>query len=449
MRGAPDLAAEDIGNVQKFNEFLKQHAQYAANARDQNATWSTVAGLLSRYAEDLAIAFTACASKRGEHTSYTTEQVLNLSDDAFEKLYVESCFPSVEYPSEVLEVLQNISFRRQHSKEASPLHAVMRAAEAFRVQLRLLPSHAVHQCTEDGILIAFFRLLFGDDAKRRRMDFQHCTTWAEARTALIQRATSQPSWFGDSLKETSMESDLGTTKKSVSTSVQSAASSQSSQDTTKPAAYYERRASQLIKEGALEGIDTSGLSAKQVVKLATKLRFAAKKHDIVAGSAAASDPNRSLLDALAKQQDHFATAFASQQVETTKALQAIQLTLARLQQPPRDSSRERDRGNSNFRETSRERERGVGTLRESSRDRDRGAHSRIRSEEPLHPEGQLRRQEGIPRYEHATAERSNAARTDNLGHDTSSYRRTSSPAPRQAPQEHSRDSAISPAQRSR
>jgi hypothetical protein len=276
MRGAPDLAAEDIGNVQKFNEFLKQHAQYAANARDQNATWSTVAGLLSRYAEDLAIAFTACASKRGEHTSYTTEQVLNLSDDAFEKLYVESCFPSVEYPSEVLEVLQNISFRRQHSKEASPLHAVMRAAEAFRVQLRLLPSHAVHQCTEDGILIAFFRLLFGDDAKRRRMDFQHCTTWAEARTALIQRATSQPSWFGDSLKETSMESDLGTTKKSVSTSVQSAASSQSSQDTTKPAAYYERRASQLIKEGALEGIDTSGLSAKQVVKLATKLRFAAK-----------------------------------------------------------------------------------------------------------------------------------------------------------------------------
>jgi hypothetical protein len=297
----------------------------------------------------------------------------------------------------------------------------MRAAEAFRVQLRLLPSHAVHQCTEDGILIAFFGLLFGDDAKRRLMDFQHCTTWAEVRTALIQRATNQPSWFGDSLKETSTESDLGATRKSVSTSVQSAASCQSSQGTMKPAAYYERRASQLIKEGALEGIDTSGLSSKQVVKLATKLRFAAKKHEIVAGYAAASDPNKPLLDALAaKQQDHFATAFASQQVETTKALQAIQLTLARLQQLPRDSSRERDRGNGNFRETSRERERGVGTLRESSRERDRGAHSRIRSVEPLHSEGHLRRQEGTPRYDQATAQRSNAVRTDNFGHDTSS-----------------------------
>jgi hypothetical protein len=34
MRGAPDLAPEDIGNVHKFNEFLKQYSQYAATARD-------------------------------------------------------------------------------------------------------------------------------------------------------------------------------------------------------------------------------------------------------------------------------------------------------------------------------------------------------------------------------------------------------------------------------
>lgn len=65
MQGAPDLAPEDIGNVVKFNEFLKQYSQYAAKARDMGSTWSTVAGLLARYAEDLAIAFTACAMKRG------------------------------------------------------------------------------------------------------------------------------------------------------------------------------------------------------------------------------------------------------------------------------------------------------------------------------------------------------------------------------------------------
>ena len=201
MHGAPDLAPEDIGNVHKFNEFLKQYSQYAAKARDQGSTWTTVAGLLARYAEDLGIAFTACAMKRGERTAYTTDSVLQLSDAQFEKLYVEACFPSVEFPSQVLEALEATVFRRQHAEETNPLHPVMRAAEAFRVQLRLLPGLAVQQCSPEGIMIAFFRLLFGEEAKRRRMDFQQCNDWEQARTALITRATVHPSWFGDCLRE--------------------------------------------------------------------------------------------------------------------------------------------------------------------------------------------------------------------------------------------------------
>jgi hypothetical protein len=215
-----------------------------------------------RYAEDLAIAFTACAMKRGERVAYTTDVVLQLSDAQFEKLYVEACFPSVEFPSQVLEALETTLFRRQHAEEASPLHPVMRAAEAFRVQLRLLPALAVQQCSDEGIMNSFFRLLFGDEAKRRRMDFQQCVNWEQARTALITRATVHPSWFGDCLKERVSDSPAQRAANVVpissSPSVHSA-SSASDKDTKRPVSWYDKRAGELIKSGALEGVNTEGL----------------------------------------------------------------------------------------------------------------------------------------------------------------------------------------------
>jgi hypothetical protein len=343
MRGAPDLAPEDIGNVQKFNDFLKQHSQYAATARDQGQTWSTVAGLLSRYAEDLAIAFTACAMKRGDNTQYTTEQVLNLSDDMFEKLYVESCFPSVEYPSQVIENLESCPFRRQAPDESSPLHAVIRAAEAFRVRLRLLPTSALNECTEEGIMIAFFRLLFGDEAKRRRLDFQQCNSWEEARTALIRRATNQPTWFGDSLRDPQPQDPAIQSRKLPLVSASPTASTHSSGDSTsKPPSYYERRVQQLLKEGALDGMDINGLTPKKICKLATKARFKAKLREDAAATAI-PETAKLLQEVLTKQQDQLTAALSAQATEHTKALQALQHSLLRAhtQQHSRDNSRDR------------------------------------------------------------------------------------------------------------
>jgi hypothetical protein len=350
MRGAPDLAPEDIGNVHKFNEFLKQYSQYAATARDQGQTWSTVAGLLSRYAEDLAIAFTACAMKRGERAAYTTDVVLQLSDAQFEKLYVEACFPSVEFPSQVLEALETTLFRRQHAEEASPLHPVMRAAEAFRVQLRLLPALAVQQCSEEGIMNAFFRLLFGDEAKRRRMDFQQCTTWEQARTALITRATVSPGWFGDCLKERVSDSPVPKII-AASGSVSSAhsGSSASDRDTKRSISWYDKRAGELIKSGALEGVDTEGLTPKQIVKAATKLRFKAKLKDDAAAAPAPAPSSSAVADAFAKQQEQFKAAMAAQAAETGRMFQALQQSIQRSQQP-RSNSRDGRDGDSRHRD---------------------------------------------------------------------------------------------------
>ena len=343
MRGAPDLAPEDIGNVHKFNEFLKQYSQYAATARDQGSTWSTVAGLLSRYAEDLAIAFTACAMKRGERVVYTTDVVLQLSDAQFEKLYVEACFPSVEFPSQVLETLETTLFRRQHAEEGNPLHPVMRAAEAFRVQLRLLPALAVQQCSEEGIMNAFFRLLFGDEAKRRRMDFQQCTTWEQARTALITRATVHPSWFGDCLKERVSDSPvLKVVPAAGSVSSAHSGSSASDKDTKPPASYYERRASELLKSGALDSVNTEGLTPKQIVKTATALRFKAKLKEGTATAHAAAPSPLAVADAFAKQQEQFKAAMAAQAAETGKMFQALQQSIQRSQQIRSNSRDGRD-----------------------------------------------------------------------------------------------------------
>jgi hypothetical protein len=359
MRGAPDLAPEDIGNVHKFNEFLKQHSQYAATARDQGSTWSTVAGLLSRYAEDLAIAFTACAMKRGERVAYTTDIVLQLSDAQFEKLYVEACFPSVEFPSQVLEALETTHFRRQHADETNPLHPVMRAAEAFRVQLRLLPTQAVQQCSEEGIMNAFFRLLFGEEAKRRRMDFQQCTTWEQARTALITRATVHPSWFGDCLKE--RVSDVSAPKSNNpagSVSSNHSGSSASDRDTKRPNSWYEKRASELRNSSLLQGADVEGLTPKQIVKLATKLRFKDKlKAEAAAPPAAAPSPS-DVADAFAKQQEQFKAAMAAQAAETGKMFQALQQSIQRSQQPRSNSrdGRDGDRNRDPYRSRSDERQ---------------------------------------------------------------------------------------------
>jgi hypothetical protein len=331
MRGAPELAPEDIGNVHKFNQFLKAHASYAASARDQGQTWSSVAGLLARYAEDLAIAFSACALKRGEQRMYDTTAVLALSDDVFEKLYVESCCPSVEYASQVIAALEQTAFQRQQPSEASPLPAVMRAAEAFRVQLRLLPTHAVIQCTQDNVRDAFFTLLFGDDAKRKRMDFSFCGTWEQARTALIQRATVQASWFGESLRDTKAASD----SRAAPPAPASSSSSHSDSSTAKPLSYYETRVAQLSKAGALDGLDTNGLTPKQIVKLAAKERFDRK------AAAEAQARDKTLQQALVKQQRDFTAALAQQAAQTTDAIRAIQQSiLKQSQQQPRDHSRE-------------------------------------------------------------------------------------------------------------
>ena len=330
MRGAPELEPDDIGNVQKFNEFLKRHANYAAQAREQNCTWSSVAGLLARYSEDLAIAFSAVALKRGDQRTFDAQTVLNLSDDVFEKLYVEACCPSVEYPSQVINQLETTAFIRQTEKESSPLPAVMRAAEAFRVQLRLLPTHAVAQCTQDAVRNAWFQLLFGDEAPRKRLDFQTCITWEQARTALIQRATTNSAWFGDSLRSTPGNLKLPSVPTTASES--SVTSNGSTVKPVKNVSYYERRIEQLKKEGALDSMSLDGLTPKQIYKLGTKERHKAK---IAAETAAKDADAKKFQESLVKQQQDFQ---ANMQRQLTQQQGTLLSALSKAQQPVRDQS---------------------------------------------------------------------------------------------------------------
>jgi hypothetical protein len=279
MRGAPELAPEDIGNVGKFNEFLQRHATYAAAAREQNQSWATVAGLLARYSDDLAVAFNACAIKRGEPPNFDAHMVLHLSDDHFERLYLEACAPSVEYPSQVLQLLEAVPFVRQQPPETNPMPALLRAAEAFRVQLRLLPTRAVSECKDDALAMAFMTLLFRDSAKHRSNDFQRCTTWTQLKDALIRCAASNPSWFGNSLHPIILPSAPSPDKAAAphsapSTSVES--SVPSSKESPTDLKRMADRVAKMKADGELKGLDIAGLSDKQILKLANKARWRAK-----------------------------------------------------------------------------------------------------------------------------------------------------------------------------
>jgi hypothetical protein len=272
MRGAPELSPEDIGNVGKFNEFLQKHASYAAAAREQGQSWATVAGLLSRYADDLAVAFNACALKRHGQATFDSHAVLQLSDDTFERLYLEACAPTVEYPSQVLEHLEVVPFIRQQQHESSPMPAILRAAEAFRVQLRLLPARAVSECKEEALAMAFMTLLFGQAAKHRPNDFQRCNTWTDLKNALIQCAASTPTWFGTALLDPATQPSAEKPKPSLSVGSASSSTTSTTGDTKKVA----ERVAKLRESGELKDIETDGLSDKQILKAHNKARWRAK-----------------------------------------------------------------------------------------------------------------------------------------------------------------------------
>lgn len=307
MRGAPELAPEDLGNVIKFNEFLQKHSHYAASARDQNVSWASVAGLMSRYAEDLAIAFSAVCQKRGLNRTFTQDDVMRLSDDEFEKLYLESCCPTVEYASQVIAALVATPFQGQQPSESSPLPAVMRACEAFRVQLRLLPAHPVAQCTPDAIMDAFLRVLFKAEASTKKMDFQQCQSWEQVKAALISRATLQASWFGDCLRDDGSSQPKPASAVPVpssSTAPKQSSASQASSSSTEgkhPPSYYERRVAAMKKSGELDGLAIDGLTPKQICKVATTERFRAAKDSEKKQTEAAAKQQADVLDAVAKQ----------------------------------------------------------------------------------------------------------------------------------------------------
>jgi hypothetical protein len=192
-------------------------------------------------------------------------------------------------------------------------------------------------------------LLFGDEAKRRRMDFQQCVNWEQARTALITRATVHPSWFGDCLKERVSDSHH-TPKVPVAGSVSSVSSlssahsgsAASDKETHRTASWYVKRSAELIKSGALEGVDTEGLTPKQIVKTASKLRFKAKLKDEAAAAPSAASSSSAVTDAFAKQQEQFKAAMAAQAAETAKMFHTLQQSINRSQQVRSNSRDGRD-----------------------------------------------------------------------------------------------------------
>jgi hypothetical protein len=337
MRGAPELAPEDIGNVAKFNEFLQRHASYAASAREQNQSWASVSGLLSRYAEDLAVAFNACALKRRDPPNFDSHTVLQLSDDVFERLYLEACAPSVEYPSQVLQLLESIAFIRQQPHESSPMPAILRAAEAFRVQLRLLPSRVVNECKDDALAMSFMALLFKDSAKHRANDFQRCTTWVHLKDALISVAASNPNWFGTALLPSSDNIKLPLPLSG--SSQQSASSSSVSQAPVTAVDPVEAkkladRVAKMRSSGELKGLEIEGLSDKKIVKLVNKMKWRSKIGDQAVQQARAAGSLQSAdTSSLQKQ--------LQQQADAISALTA-QLTRQRSDSRDRRDDRSRD-----------------------------------------------------------------------------------------------------------
>jgi hypothetical protein len=304
MRGAPELAPEDLGNVEKFNEFLKEHAQYAALARERSVPWLSVAGLLTRYSDDLAIAFTACALKRGLDHNYSGKEVQGLHDNDFERLYLEACAPSIVYPSQAIADLNSTVFIRQLEHEATPMPALLRASEAFRVKLRLLPPAAVSKCTPESLRIAFLTALFGADlVKTKKLDFQECRSWTDIKAALIHRVTSDLPWFGDVMKQKhpipnkAKGSDKTPSQPSSPSRSGAASESSTSSNTSKSDSHWAEVLAKEKKKSSYnpETMDPliEGLTSKAAYKKITSMRFRNKlveeiKEGLIKDSAASA-----------------------------------------------------------------------------------------------------------------------------------------------------------------
>jgi len=182
---------EVIGNMKAFDAFLQLFWEYRSKAADAKRTAVPLAYCFKDIIHDLASVFTAMIKKRGNLApdgprSWTADQLAQLDDEAFVKLFRELCADQLDRPSQIIEALAQT---RAELIEGQELAYLLRLVKAFREQLQRIPPHAFARCTDEQVRDAFLRAVFKQDWLIRAPDYVHCPTWEDTREALIQSAT--------------------------------------------------------------------------------------------------------------------------------------------------------------------------------------------------------------------------------------------------------------------
>ena len=187
----PDISV--LGNMKAFDAFLQAFWEYRSKAADAKRSAVPLAYCFKDTIHDLASVFTAMSKKRGHigadaPRSWTAEQLSQLDDESFVRLFRELCADQLDRPSQIIEALAQT---RADLVEGQELAYILRLVRAFREQLLRIPPHAFAKCTEEQVRDAFLRAVFKQDWLVRAPDYVHCPTWEETREALIQSATDQ------------------------------------------------------------------------------------------------------------------------------------------------------------------------------------------------------------------------------------------------------------------
>jgi hypothetical protein len=197
MAGWPIMPLEEVGHAVKFAPWKRLYDEYVSKCTDKQRTPATMAQAFHKWAQWFATAFTEQERQRQEQElsqpgsmyavrTFTTADVLSLTDSEFTRRYLAFCQVKIKDPSQVLQLLGTPKI----DASSGGLTELMQAAQSFTDQLKLIPKAALQQCQAYQIRDSFIMSVFGSDQFReRKVDYLKCSTWHDVCDLMIRKAS--------------------------------------------------------------------------------------------------------------------------------------------------------------------------------------------------------------------------------------------------------------------
>jgi hypothetical protein len=184
MEGCPEIAREDMLNLQKFETYETKYKEYVDKATDRRRTYHLMTHGFRKYHNEVRAAIKTLFDKNHQlREAYRMRvaafnmdeaQFSTMDNKTFGDLYRELCTHQSYMPSQLLSQLEGTTFDYEGKLPA----VVVQASSAFREKLRGLPRVTVDQCTARQLKEAFIKMLLGDN-ERNLADFPSAQSWEQ------------------------------------------------------------------------------------------------------------------------------------------------------------------------------------------------------------------------------------------------------------------------------